>query len=84
MRFQEATKVNYDPKGKIVKKGLDSKCHIFRHQEILGLLEIANSESVILDQFEMKHDDGMQESQHVLAQKNLMISNVQTLAHKVR
>ena len=47
MRFQEASKVNYDPKGIISKIRLDSKCPIFKHQEVLGLLEIANSKSVI-------------------------------------
>ena len=60
MRFQEETKVNYDPKGIIEKRRLDSKSPTFRHQEVPGLLEIANSESVIHDQFEMHQHDGLQ------------------------
>jgi hypothetical protein len=84
MRFQEASKINYDPKGIIARKRLDNKCPTFRHQEVPGLLEISNSESVIHDQFEMHHDDSLQESQQVSAHKHPMISNIQTLAHKER
>ena len=63
MSFQEVAKINYDPKVIIARRRLDSKCPTFRHQEVPGLLEIANLESVIHDQFEMHHDDGLQESQ---------------------
>ena len=31
MRFQEATKVNCDPKGILSKRRLDGKCPIFKH-----------------------------------------------------
>ena len=82
MIFQEATKINYDPKGINAKRRLDSKFLSFRHQEVPRLLEIANSEIMIHDQFEMHHDDGLQEHQEVSSHKHPMISNIQTPTQK--
>ena len=46
MKFQRTKKINYDPKGIMVVSKNAARSHAFIYQEVIGLLEKANSEVI--------------------------------------
>ena len=49
--FQEAQRINYDPKKIVSKRKKTSRCGTFENQEVKGLAALANAEDVINEKY---------------------------------
>lgn len=82
LNFQEAQRVNYDPKKIIANSKKINRCGPFEHQEIKGLAALANANVVIHEDCIADESSKASKSQGVVNQNNLQRLDIQTPMQK--
>ena len=82
LNFQEAQRVNYDPKKIIANRKKINRCGTFEHQEIKGLVALENAKGVINKDCIADENRKASKSEGVVKQNNIQRLDIQTPMQK--